>query len=154
MTAGIGLACSSRRGSLGFIVRQRCYYHVIPAERFVLAGPDGSHSGPDGSHSGRLVWLEPLQLSFVGAMDPWDRFLLGYLLYRDFSRRDPPRREISRRRGQRRRYRAVGPSFAEILFQFAVYLLVRGFVGVYDIIKILVKAKVAMKMARYRRFLH
>ena len=93
-------------------------------------------------------------------MDSFDRFLLGYLMYRDFVRGDPPRhryRDEGRRyRGYRdegRRYRDEGPSIAEILPQLVVILVGHGVLGVYQIIRVLVKAKVAMKLARYRMIL-
>ena len=83
-----------------------------------------------------------------------DRVVLQFLLFRELSRSDVPR---PRRRRRRQRdsiaidivFLLIGLGF-QLSWRAVVYIVSRGALGVYDIIARLVKAKVQLKLARYR----
>ena len=71
--------------------------------------------------------------------------VLSYLLYRDFVR------PVSRGRGRAaRRHRDGGLSLLDILIYLAAYSVAGGLIGVYEIIKLFVKANRGSGVRRYQ----
>ena len=71
--------------------------------------------------------------------------ILSYLLYRDFVR------PVSRGRGRAvRRHRDGGLSLLDILIYLAAYSVAGGLIGVYEIIKLFVKANRGSGVRRYQ----